>query len=170
MYLGGKDRRACDRTTTFMAAGSKIKPPKRQGDMKKKETRLAPRSGSRYDATSAEAGKPARSGYLLPPSGTGRRAPDSLDAPPSTKSQAPDQLISFPQGFSLTHRSFTVRSFLGLTMVIAAAGLSACDRAHSNLERAVLGGAIGCAIGEVLVDGRCVEGAAAGAGVAVLTN
>ena len=49
-------------------------------------------------------------------------------------------------------------------------GLSACDEVNSDLERAVVGAAIGCAAGEVLVDGRCVEGAIVGAGVGVVTN
>jgi hypothetical protein len=62
-----------------------------------------------------------------------------------------------------------MRKFLSLAAVIATFGLAACDN-NSNLERAVIGGAIGCAAGEVLADGRCVEGAAVGAGVGVLTN
>ncbi len=49
-------------------------------------------------------------------------------------------------------------------------GLSACDEIDTDLERAVVGAAIGCAAGEVLVDGRCVEGAVVGAGVGVLTD
>lgn len=55
------------------------------------------------------------------------------------------------------HRFFIV------TAVVSTLGLSAC-------ERAVVGGAIGCAAGEVLADGRCVEGAVVGAGVGILTN
>lgn len=54
---------------------------------------------------------------------------------------------------------------LGVTLA-----LSACDEVNSDLERAVVGAAIGCAAGEVLVDGRCVEGAIVGAGVGVVTN
>lgn len=49
-------------------------------------------------------------------------------------------------------------------------GLFACVGADSDFERAVVGAAIGCAAGEVLVDGHCVEGAIVGAGVGVLTN
>ncbi|CUH75889.1 hypothetical protein [Tropicibacter naphthalenivorans] len=49
----------------------------------------------------------------------------------------------------------------------AAAG---CVRPDSDLESALVGAAIGCAAGEVLVEGRCVEGAIVGAGVGVLTN
>jgi hypothetical protein len=62
------------------------------------------------------------------------------------------------------HRFFIV------TTVVSTLGLSACDELNSDLERAVVGGAIGCAAGEVLADGRCVEGALVGAGVGVLTN
>ena len=49
-------------------------------------------------------------------------------------------------------------------------GLSACSSNSSDLERAVIGAAIGCAAGQVLVDGRCVEGAVIGAGVGILTE
>ena len=62
------------------------------------------------------------------------------------------------------HRFFIV------TTVVSTLGLSACDELNSDLERAVVGGAIGCAAGEVLADGRCVEGAVIGAGVGVITN
>ena len=56
-------------------------------------------------------------------------------------------------------------------MVFASAmALSACDEINSDLERAAVGAAIGCAAGEVLVEGRCVEGAVVGAGVGVITN
>ena len=59
-----------------------------------------------------------------------------------------------------------------LTVLIVASstfGLIGCV-ADSSLERAVVGAAIGCAAGEVLVNGRCAEGAIVGAGVGVLTN
>jgi hypothetical protein len=46
-------------------------------------------------------------------------------------------------------------------------GLSACN---STLERAAVGAAIGCVAGEVLVNGRCVEGAVVGGGVGVITQ
>lgn len=61
-----------------------------------------------------------------------------------------------------------MRRFIMLAAVVSILGLSACG--NSNLERAVVGGAIGCAAGEVLTEGRCVEGAVVGAGVGVLTN
>ena len=60
--------------------------------------------------------------------------------------------------------------FTTITLVASALSLGACDGVDSDLERAVVGGAIGCAAGEVLADGRCVEGAVVGAGVGVLTN
>lgn len=63
-----------------------------------------------------------------------------------------------------------MRRFFILTVVGSLFGLSACDEVNSDLERAVVGGAIGCAAGEVLADGRCVEGAVIGAGVGVVTN
>ena len=53
---------------------------------------------------------------------------------------------------------------------VLALGLAGCDDVDSDLERAVVGAAIGCAAGYVLVDGRCVEGAIVGVGVGVLTD
>ena len=49
-------------------------------------------------------------------------------------------------------------------------GLSACQNPDSSLERAIVGGAIGCVAGEVLLNGRCVEGGAVGAAAGVVTN
>ncbi|MBS0125505.1 hypothetical protein [Thetidibacter halocola] len=63
-----------------------------------------------------------------------------------------------------------MRKLVALSVALSAFGLSACIRADSDLDRALVGAAIGCAAGEVLVDGRCVEGAIVGAGVGVLTN
>ncbi|MEL6887310.1 MAG: hypothetical protein AAFO86_01245 [Pseudomonadota bacterium] len=57
---------------------------------------------------------------------------------------------------------------LVLPATLAVLFLAACG--DDNIERAVVGAAIGCAAGEVLVDGRCIEGAVVGAGVGVLTN
>ena len=59
---------------------------------------------------------------------------------------------------------------LAIALVASAFALGACDEVNSDLERAAVGGLIGCAAGEVLADGRCVEGAVVGAGVGVLTN
>ena len=67
-------------------------------------------------------------------------------------------------------RSFNMRRFFILSVAGAILGLSACDNTNSDLERAVVGGAIGCAAGEVFTNGRCVEGAVIGAGVGVLTK
>lgn len=61
-----------------------------------------------------------------------------------------------------------MRKILTFTAVASILGLAACG--DNGVERAVVGGAIGCAAGEVLANGRCVEGAVVGAGVGVLTN
>ncbi len=63
-----------------------------------------------------------------------------------------------------------MKKFIILTSFSSIFGLTACVGADTDLERAVVGAAIGCAAGEVLVDGHCVEGAIVGAGVGVLTN
>lgn len=63
-----------------------------------------------------------------------------------------------------------MRHLFALIAATSALGLAACDDIDTPLERAVVGAAIGCAAGEVLVDGRCVEGAVIGAGVGVLTD
>lgn len=63
-----------------------------------------------------------------------------------------------------------MRRLLTLITVAPTLGLVACDAVDTDLERAIVGAAIGCAVGEVLVDGRCVEGAVVGAGVGVLTE
>lgn len=56
------------------------------------------------------------------------------------------------------------------TMFAAVVGLSACDEVNSDLERAAVGAAIGCVAGEVLVDGKCVEGAVVGGAAGALSN
>ncbi|MGI9393304.1 MAG: hypothetical protein ACR2OY_01525 [Boseongicola sp.] len=48
-------------------------------------------------------------------------------------------------------------------------GLSACNEG-SDLERAIIGGAIGCAAGEILSDGKCIAGAAVGAAAGALAD
>lgn len=63
-----------------------------------------------------------------------------------------------------------MRRVLATTAIISGLVLSACGDIDNGVERAVIGGAIGCAAGEVLADGRCVEGAVVGAGVGVITN
>lgn len=49
-----------------------------------------------------------------------------------------------------------------IAAILMLAGLAACDEIDSDLERAAVGAAIGCVAGEVLVDGKCVEGAVVG--------
>ena len=63
-----------------------------------------------------------------------------------------------------------MRNMMILIATTMTLGLSACSSSNSGLERVLVGAAIGCAAGQVLVDGRCVEGAVVGAGVAVLTD
>jgi hypothetical protein len=62
-----------------------------------------------------------------------------------------------------------MRRLVALIVASSTFGLVGCV-GDTNLNRAVVGAAIGCAAGEVLVDGRCVEGALVGAGVGVLTR
>lgn len=63
-----------------------------------------------------------------------------------------------------------MQRLIATILVSSTFGLFACDEIDSDLERGVIGAAIGCAAGEVLVDGRCVEGAIVGAGVGVLID
>lgn len=63
-----------------------------------------------------------------------------------------------------------MQRLVAIIFVSSTLGLSACDEVDSDLERGVVGAAIGCAAGEVLVDGRCLEGAIVGAGVGVLID
>lgn len=49
------------------------------------------------------------------------------------------------------------------------AGLSACN-AGTDLERAAIGGVIGCAVGEIIDDGKCIAGGAIGAAGGALAN
>lgn len=62
-----------------------------------------------------------------------------------------------------------MRRIVALIVASSTFGLSGCV-GDTTFDRAVVGAAIGCAAGEVLVDGRCVEGAIIGAGVGVLTE
>ncbi len=63
-----------------------------------------------------------------------------------------------------------MRTMVKFAALAAVLGLTACDDVNSDLERAVVGGAIGCLAGEVLLNGRCVEGGAVGAAAGVVTN
>jgi len=60
-----------------------------------------------------------------------------------------------------------MKKLMPLAAIALIMGLSACN---STLERAVVGAAIGCVAGEVLVDGRCVEGAVVGGTVGAVTS
>ena len=60
--------------------------------------------------------------------------------------------------------------FAPILFFAAFTALSACDEINSDLERAAIGAAIGCAAGEVLVEGRCVEGAVVGGAAGALSN
>jgi hypothetical protein len=58
---------------------------------------------------------------------------------------------------------------LTLVAVASILSLAACNQG-SDLERAVIGGAIGCAAGEIYEDGECITGAAIGATAGALAN
>ena len=60
--------------------------------------------------------------------------------------------------------------FTPILLFTAFTALAACDEINSDLERAAIGAAIGCAAGEVLVEGRCVEGAVVGGAAGALSN
>lgn len=58
---------------------------------------------------------------------------------------------------------------LSLLGVAALIGLAGCNNG-TDLERALVGGAIGCAAGEIYQDGECITGAAIGATAGALAN
>lgn len=58
---------------------------------------------------------------------------------------------------------------LSFIAILAVFGLSACN-SGSDLERALVGAAIGCAAGEVFEDGECITGAAIGGAAGALAN
>ncbi len=57
-------------------------------------------------------------------------------------------------------------SFLAAAAVL---GLAGCN-SGSDIERAIVGAAIGCAAGEILSDGECITGAAIGGAAGALAN
>jgi len=63
-----------------------------------------------------------------------------------------------------------MRALFRSAPVICLITLAACDTIDTDFERAAVGGALGCAAGETVVEGRCVEGAIIGAGVGVLLD
>lgn len=58
---------------------------------------------------------------------------------------------------------------LSLLSVAALLGLAGCNTG-TDLERALVGGAIGCAAGEIYRDGKCITGAAIGATAGALSD
>ena len=63
-----------------------------------------------------------------------------------------------------------MRARVSFLLLLSAFGLSACLEGASDLERAAIGGAIGCAAGEIIEDGECITGAAIGAAGGALIN
>ena len=63
-----------------------------------------------------------------------------------------------------------MRKIVCIAMLTTIVGLAGCDKVDTDLERAIVGAAIGCAAGEVLVDGKCVEGAIIGGAAGVVSD
>ena len=59
-----------------------------------------------------------------------------------------------------------LKPVLALTSAVLLAGCFASN----DTERAILGGVIGCAVGEILDDGKCAAGAAVGAAGGALAD
>lgn len=57
-------------------------------------------------------------------------------------------------------------SFLAVAAVL---GLAGCSQG-SDIDRALVGGAAGCILGEFIDDGECLVGAAVGAGAGALAD
>lgn len=53
--------------------------------------------------------------------------------------------------------------------IFAVLGLTACSQG-TDMERALVGGAAGCVVGELIDDGECLVGAAVGAGAGALAD
>ena len=65
------------------------------------------------------------------------------------------------------HRTFLIPALALVT------GLSACNGTlggGTDLERAAVGGVVGCAAGEIIDDGSCIAGAGIGAAAGALSN
>ena len=67
-------------------------------------------------------------------------------------------------------RLYLMFRFTPFALFAVVAALSACDEIDSDFERAAVGAAIGCAAGEILVDGRCVEGAIIGGAAGAISD
>lgn len=63
-----------------------------------------------------------------------------------------------------------MRRVIAVSAVASVFALAACDAIHSYLQRGVVGAAISCAVGETLINCRCVEGAVVGRATGVLTS
>jgi hypothetical protein len=63
-----------------------------------------------------------------------------------------------------------MRPRFGLSIIASTLLLAGCIEGGSDLERAAVGGVVGCAAGEILADGQCVAGGAIGAAAGALTN
>lgn len=63
-----------------------------------------------------------------------------------------------------------MRKVTAIASLVGVLTVAACDEFDSDLERAAIGAAVGCLAGEVLVNGRCVEGAVVGGAAGVITN
>ncbi|MDJ0638705.1 MAG: hypothetical protein QNJ20_07720 [Paracoccaceae bacterium] len=62
-----------------------------------------------------------------------------------------------------------MQNTLSIAALLAVFGLAACSQG-TDLERAVVGGAAGCLVGEAIDDGECLVGAAIGAGAGALAD
>ncbi|MEO1536532.1 MAG: hypothetical protein AAFR73_02280 [Pseudomonadota bacterium] len=60
--------------------------------------------------------------------------------------------------------------FAPIALFAAITLVAACDEIEGERDAALLGAAIGCAAGYVVVNGRCVEGAVAGAAVGAVSQ
>ena len=58
---------------------------------------------------------------------------------------------------------------LSILAILSVMGLSACSQG-TDLERAAIGGALGCFAGDVIQEGECLTGAAIGAGAGALAD
>ena len=56
-----------------------------------------------------------------------------------------------------------------LLAIAATLFVAGCNQG-SDLERAIIGGAIGCAAGEIFEEGECISGAAVGAAAGALSD
>lgn len=60
--------------------------------------------------------------------------------------------------------------FAPIALFAAITAIAACDEIEGERDSALIGAAVGCAAGYTLVNGRCVEGAVAGAVVGAVSQ